>query len=225
MLDDFAAAVTEELCEVPGDVSTVEFGVLSHVLVDWHAVWTIDFNLLEEWEAYVVLSNEFFDLRWPLWLLLAELVAWNCVDFQALVLVLLVNALQLLVVAISQTSVGCDVDEENGLFTGGMLSDGTQWLTIDVVNLVSVNGVYVGDWLAILEPDLHFIRESLSVCSEMWEVIQARWPFVHGVCESLLIDEIGVNVANPEVSDRQVWCAKPITISIGLFAEWLDDIQ
>jgi len=79
--------------------------------------------LLKEWEGDTVLADEFLDFLRSLWLLLSKLIAWNCVDFQALSIVLVIDCFQLLVVAISQTSEGCNVDEEHGLLASSMLSN------------------------------------------------------------------------------------------------------
>lgn len=133
-----AFTVDEEFSEIPDDITAREIAALaSHELVHWVAAWTVDLDLLEEWESDFVLGDELLNLSWALWLLLTELVAWNCVDLQALVLVLVVNGFQLLVVAISQTSVGCDVHEKNGLLTGSMLSDSAQTVAINVINCIS----------------------------------------------------------------------------------------
>lgn len=201
VLDNLTIAVDEELGEVPRDVAAVQLRVLAHVLVHWHAVWSVDLDLLEKWERDVVLGNELLDLRSILWLLLAELVAWNSIDFQALVLVLFVKTLQLSVVAISQTSFRGDVDEEKRLFIFGVLTDGAQALAIDIVDLISMYVFYVSDWLTIFHPNLHFIGESLTVGSELWVIVQAFCELVEAERELLLVDEIRVNVANPEVSD------------------------
>lgn len=201
VLDDLAVAVDEELGEVPRDVAAVQLRVLAHVLVHWHAAWSVDRNLLEEWERHVVLGDELLDGRSILWLLTAELVAWNSVDFQALVLVLFVKSLQLLVVAIGQTSERGDVDEEKRLFVFSVLSDCAQALAIDVIDLISMYIFDASDWNAIFHPNLILLGESLTVGSELWVVVQAFGELVDAEWDLLIVDEVRVNVANPEVSD------------------------
>lgn len=136
VLDNLALSVHEELSKVPRDVSAIKRAVLPHVLVSWMAVWTIDFNLLEKRENDVELLNELLDFSRRLRLLLTELIARNSINFQAFILVIVINCFQLLVVALSQSSVGCHIDEENGLLALSMFSNGAQAVSIDVVDLV-----------------------------------------------------------------------------------------
>lgn len=175
--------------------------MLTHVLVEFNGCWTNDITLLKKWERNIVLLDKLLDLSRSTWLLLTELVAWNSVDFQALVLVLFINALQLLVVVLGQTSVGCNVNKEHSLFTGSMFSDSSQALSVDILDLVSENVGYVCDWFSIFEPDLHFLRESFSISLEMWEVIQACCKLVFGIGNIFIIDVVGIDTTNPEVSN------------------------
>lgn len=133
VLDNFAFAVDEEFSEIPVDISTNEGTVLPHEFVGWVATWLLHNGLLKEWELDIVLANELLDFFRCSWLLFTKLIAWNCVDFQALSIVLVVDCFQLLVVAISQTSFSCNVNKQHGLLTFSMFSDLAQTVAVDVI--------------------------------------------------------------------------------------------
>lgn len=212
VLDDFTLSGHEELGKVPVDIAALERTVLSHEFIGWMAIWSIDFALFEERERDVVLLDKLLDLCRSLWLLLSELVAWNSVDFQALALVLVVDLLQLLVVAISQSSECCNVHEENSLFTTSMLSNSAQVISINIFNFVSKYVLNVGDWLSVVEPDFYGCRESLTIRLEVRVVFQAFCKLVLRISDFLVVDKVCVDATNPEVSNGQIWTDNKLTL-------------
>lgn len=141
VLEDFAVAGDEELGEVPGDIFALELAVISHILIDWVGVGSIHIALLEQWECHVVLLNKFPNFLTVLWLLLAKLVAWESVDLQSFIVVLIINLLQLLIVAIGQSSERCNINKENGLLIASVLSNSIHIVSIQILDLKLVNSV------------------------------------------------------------------------------------
>ena len=127
--------VHEELGKVPGDVLPIQRAILSHVLVERMSTISVDFALLEQRESHLVLLHEFPDVLGALGLLLPELVAREAVDLQASLAEVVINDFQLLVVALSQSSEGGDVDEENGLLAISVLAHGPQLVPLQILYL------------------------------------------------------------------------------------------
>ena len=134
VFEDFAVATDEELSEVPGDVAALELAVLSHITIDWVAVGSVHFALLEQWECHIVLLNKLLNCRTILWFLTTKLVAWESIDLQSFIMVLIINLLQLLVVAIGQSSERCNINKENGLLIASVLSNSIHTVSVQIVN-------------------------------------------------------------------------------------------
>ena len=86
MADDVAIAVDQELLEVPGHVASLQIGVLSQPQEERMGFLAEDFDLGKHGELNSKLVPSLLDdhgLR--VWLLAAELVAWEGQDLEALV--------------------------------------------------------------------------------------------------------------------------------------------
>ena len=70
-------------------------------------VCSINLNFGEHGELNSVFLRESFDLRFRTWLLVAELVAGECQNLEALASILLVDLNHPFVVFVSQTSIRC----------------------------------------------------------------------------------------------------------------------
>ena len=112
-LDDTSLTIKEVLCEVPGDLRVG--GLLLEVSVDSADAITLDVALAEQGEPdCVVLGNPVTDLcLWPR-LLSTELVAGVANDCKATCAKLLMHFFVLAVVAVSETSLGGHVDNDDG---------------------------------------------------------------------------------------------------------------
>ena len=119
--DNVTIFVDEELGEVPGDVLAFEVRVLAEVLEGRVGGGTVDINFGHGLEFDAILLLEILDLFIRAWLLVTELVGGVSNNLEALLFVLLGELNQALVVRIGQTSLGGDVDNESGTFTGQLL--------------------------------------------------------------------------------------------------------
>jgi hypothetical protein len=115
VLNDFALVVKEELGEIPGDVATLERGVLSEPLEQRDGVRTVDIDLRHHRERNVVRRlGPLLDLLIRARLLSSKLVARERINLKTLAVILLVDGFHLRVVHIRQTSLACDVDDVVG---------------------------------------------------------------------------------------------------------------
>jgi hypothetical protein len=87
-------------------------------LVNWACVCSVYLNLAEHLPAGTVAFSKLFNFSFGSWLLIAELVAGKSKNFETFVSKLLVDGDHLLVVLVSQTSLGGHVDNEYSLFPG-----------------------------------------------------------------------------------------------------------
>ena len=87
-------------------------------LVNWACVFSVHINLAEHSPAGTVAFGKLFNFSFGSWLLVAELVARESKNFETFVSKLLVDGDHLLVVLVSQTSLGGHVNNEHSLFPG-----------------------------------------------------------------------------------------------------------
>lgn len=91
ILDDFTVRVDQELLEVPGHVSAFELRFISQPVVQRMLSFTKDLNLLHHWEFDVILLDKINDFVSFPRLLGSELIAWECKDFESLILQIFVD--------------------------------------------------------------------------------------------------------------------------------------
>lgn len=94
------------------------------------SVVTVNLNLVHNWESDTVVQlAEVTDLLLRARFLATELVAWETKDDQALVLVLLVQALQILVLW-GETTLGCNVDNQDNFALQGIELESLTFLVL-----------------------------------------------------------------------------------------------
>ena len=132
-LNDIAIAVHEVLEEVPLDLIV---GALSlHVGVEGASVVALDIDLAEEWEVdSESRSDPIVDLLFLPGLLGTELIARAGQDLEASRTISIMHSLVLAVVRLSDTSLGSDVDDNDGLRTLCKVANGNFLGAADALN-------------------------------------------------------------------------------------------
>ena len=104
--------VYEKLREVPWDFGATEVRLFSKVLPRSVGIIIVYIYLIHDLELHTVSFLEIFDFFVGSGLLPTKLIAWICDDFHSLFFVLLSQLNEALVVRISQSSLGSNVDDE-----------------------------------------------------------------------------------------------------------------
>jgi hypothetical protein len=111
--DDLAAAVDDEIGEIPLDATSATGNGVDHPIVQVKARLAIDVDLVHHVERdTILLFDVCLDLLVSAGLLAAELIAWEGDDGEPIGLVLLEHRLQLWIVVLGVASFGRYVDDD-----------------------------------------------------------------------------------------------------------------
>lgn len=106
--------VNQELGEVPLDgIKTQSTSLFTlQIFVEWMGIVSIDFDFSKDIPFNIILLQEFFYVNRTSRFLIVELIAGKSQDFQSLILELIVQLIQLFVICLGQSTVGCDIHNE-----------------------------------------------------------------------------------------------------------------